>query len=279
MFKLAEIRQKYLSKIPALDADILLQLSCNKDKVFILSHPEHPLGLLALGKFFYYLARYRSGEPVAYLTGEKEFYNLNFLVNASTLIPRPDTEIMVSEALKTIESTPGDICLIDLGTGTGCIPIAILKNTQRNIEAFGVDISRRALSVAKKNSGRHGTAIKFLAGNLLTPILPLVPKLTDKKIIITANLPYLTLHQYRVEPSIRFEPRRALIAAENGLHFYRLLLEQLKNFTRPFSAFLEIDPGQTNLIKDLIYATFPKVLVEIKTDLAGRDRIVILHFS
>ena len=169
--------------------------------------------------------------------------------------------------------------MIDVGTGSGCIPISILKNVDRSIQTFAIDVSRPALRMAKKNAKKHAVKINFLHGNLVEPLLKNY-KLQATKLIITANLPYLTEQQFQTEPSIQREPKQALVAKKNGLALYEKLLEQIKflnpNFNFQISAFFEIDPSQTNAISVLIKQILPEATVEIKKDLAGLDRLVII---
>lgn len=271
------LQKKYLTAIPPLDADLLLSTAAGKTREFILIHPEYKLSLWQKARFFYFLYQYKKGMPIAYLTGHKEFFGLNFIVNRHVLIPRPETELLVEEVLKKIKSQS---TLIDVGTGSGCIPISILKTaTQKNINAIAIDVSRSALTIAKKNALRHDIKIKFLHGNLLEPILNNKFDASTAPLIITANLPYLTNEQAINEPSIKYEPKSALIASENGLALYHKLLKQIKHLNHPFMAFFEFDPRQTVLFTKLIKSFFPEAKIEIKKDLAERDRLAIITFS
>ncbi|MBI2444754.1 MAG: peptide chain release factor N(5)-glutamine methyltransferase [Candidatus Magasanikbacteria bacterium] len=174
-----------------------------------------------------------------------------------------------------------EIMLIDVGTGSGCIPIAIMKaSNYKNIKTIAVDNSRAALRVARRNARTHRVPINFLRGNLLTPIISYLQtnKLTGRRIIITANLPYLTPQEFAAEPSIKKEPRHALVADKNGLALYEKLLKQIQSLlpanTCSLQTFLEISPTQSSAITNLFHQLLPQATVEIKTDLAGRDRVV-----
>ncbi len=282
------LQKKYLANVTSLDADLLLTLATKKTREFILIHPEYKLSSWQKIRFYYFLFQYKRGVPIAYLTRHKEFFGLDFFVNRHTLIPRPETELLVAEAIKEIsnpkiqisnksENQNSKMILIDVGTGTGCIPIAILKNIKLPIKTIAIDISRLALKVAKKNAKLHGAKIKFLHGNLLESVLQnfnLSP--FNFHLIVTANLPYLTKEQFKNEQTIRHEPRSALVAAENGLALYRELLEQIKQLHQPLTAFFEFDPRQTELLTKLIYSILPNATVKIKKDLAGRDRLAII---
>ena len=257
------------------------------------------------------IAKRNAGVPLAYLTGHKEFYGLDFLVNKHTLIPRPDTEMLVQEVLNKISPYAGEahgeagegvrIMLIDVGTGSGCIPIAIqsqVTSYKLQVTSFATDISKQALAIAKKNAKKHNADITFLCGHLLAPIQKLYPD-TGQDLacglynsttlqlyshsIITANLPYLTEEQFITEPSIQHEPKYALVADNNGLALYEELLIQIKNtvssYVHHVSCFMEIDPSQSATMTKLIQTHFPHAGIEIKKDLAGNDRVVCVDFS
>lgn len=255
--------------IPALDFDLLKVHAINKPKEFLYSHPEYKLSFLESIYLKYFIFLYKKGYSVAAIIGHKEFYGLDFFVNKHTLIPRPDTELMVAETIEEIKNNNQPI-LIDVGTGSGCIPIAILKNLPTPIQTYAVDISNKSLKVARKNARTHNVNIEFFHGNLLEPVLK---KISDK-IIITANLPYLTEQQFQSEPSIQREPKNALVADNNGLALYEELLRQIKAANLSAAIFLEIDPSQTETITRMITQHLPQSKIEIKKDLSGLDRLV-----
>ncbi|TAN33246.1 peptide chain release factor N(5)-glutamine methyltransferase [Patescibacteria group bacterium] len=308
------------SRLENLKSEILLAHAIGKSREFILAHPEYKPSFWKRVKFKYYCRLRERGWPIAYITGHKEFYGLDFLVNKNVLIPRPETELMVEEVVRRIENRELRIektILIDVGTGSGCMPIAVARSlplasrarsapkgeTKRgSIKLIATDISRAALRVAKKNAKKHGVKIKFLHGNLLEPVIHNSQfSIQYSSLIITANLPYLTAEQYGKEPSIQKEPRGALVAdAINGLSLYEELLSQLSLRTERSGAkqslaitdgiasaasglamtiLLEIDPRQSEAIKTLIKKYLPASSCEIKTDLAGRDRLVIISIK
>lgn len=285
---------KRRSASPILDSEVLLSFVLNKSKEYLLAHPEKQLPAAQEKKFRQMVIRRSHGEPIAYLTGHKEFYGLDFLVNKSVLIPRPETELLVEETIKRIRNQELGIreraTLIDVGTGSGCIPIAIAKNTpDKNLKIMAIDISPAALRVARQNAKKNHVKIKFYRGNLLSPIIHnssfLIP---NSSYIITANLPYLTKKQM-AEPSIKHEPRAALYGGQDGLEYYENLLNQISQFgaqvfecssaclpARQVQVILEIDPSQTSKIKKLIKKYLPLRQIEIKKDLAGLDRLAII---
>jgi len=286
-----------------LDAEVLFGFSIKKPKEFLFAHPDYKLKTHELKNIKKYIARRKKHEPIAYIIGTKEFYGLNFLVDKNTLIPRPETEMMVENAIKIATTEiqksrntekKARINLIDVGTGSGCIPISILKQSPVKITTTAIDYSAKALKIARKNSAKHKVKIKFLKGDLLLPI----KKLPTGEIVITANLPYISESQYKkLSPEIKkYEPKSALIAGKDGLDYYRELLANLSLFfltppNLPFkkmggerhgndiTILLEIDPSQSTKIKETINKIFPDAKVEIQKDLAKRDRLVIIKID
>lgn len=273
------------------EAELILAHVIKKSREFILAHPEKNINKIQIKKYNQLINKRLKNIPLAYLTGYKEFFGLNFLVNKNVLIPRPDTEIIIEKVLQEIKKNKNQkIILIDIGTGTGCIPISIIKTLkqlsniptnklnqiEKNITTLAIDISKKALALAQKNAQKHQVKINFLHGNLLKPITKSKIFKQKSKIIITANLPYLTLKQIKQEPSIQHEPKLALLAGNDGLKYYRQLFKQLqkKLFFTSYSLFIEIDPSQTTLIKKLIKKYFPKAKITIYQDLTKKNRII-----
>lgn len=277
---------------PTLDAEILLSFALKKPKEFLYAHSEKKLTRTQFGLFKKLIARRAKHEPVAYITGLKEFFGLDFYVSRNVMIPRPETEILVEETIKKIKDQKSKIknLIVDVGTGSGCIIISLAKKipnyliTKLPIQFFATEISPSALKVAQKNARRHKAAITFLHGNLLEPIIKKIKnqELKIKVLHVTANLPYLTTNQWRrTQPEIKkYEPRLALDGGPDGLKYHRQLLQQIKlliaNYQLPITLFFEIDPSQVKRITKLIYRYFPAAKIEIKKDLAGRDRVVIV---
>ena len=259
------------------DIDLLLAKSINKDTIFLHTHPEYKLSIVQYFTFLRLVRQYRQGFSVAAITEHKEFFGLNFIVNKHTLIPRPETEHLVEAALTNLTE---NTILIDVGTGTGCIPITLLvKSPITPKTIFAIDISRSALTVAKKNAKIHNVAITFRHGNLLTALTKKDTQQITKNngpLLITANLPYLTNEQLQNEKSIQREPKIALVADKQGLGLYEKLFKQINSLklTQPLQLVLEIDPDQTASIQTLAKHHFPNSQVAIQKDLASRARIV-----
>jgi len=281
--------KKHNIKFPHLDAEILLSFVLKKPREFLLTYPEFQLTKAQLNSFNKLISRRIKGEPVAYLTGKKGFYGLEFLVNKDVLVPRPETELMIEEALKTIKTKQTKLILIDVGTGCGCIIITLARliSNQQQIagyKLYGLDVSKKALSVAKQNVkfNRIKEKIHFLQGNLLEPILKKSKFSINKnsEILILANLPY-GWSAWKNNSSadtigLKFEPKIALFTGKNGLELYEKLLIQLKTIEETntdITAFLEIDPRQMVGIKKMIKKLLPNANIEIKKDLKGHSRL------
>ena len=289
----AEQIKKRKIKNPSLEAEILLSYILKKNREFLFTYPEKELNIKQVRNYKKLIIRRLKGEPIAYLTGQKEFYGLNFLVNKNVLIPRPETELMVEEALKRIRHSRKRITLVDVGTGSGCLIITLvikeLSSEVSELSSFwGIDISKPALAVARKNAKFHKVdhKIKFIMGNLLEPIIKnRKSQIANRKLIILANLPY-GWKEWKNNCSmetvgLKFEPEIALFAGKNGLQTYKELLKQIVRLAvvcrQGLICLLEFDPRQMNLIKRLIKKHLPEAKLQIKKDLAGHNRLAIIE--
>jgi len=306
-----------------LDIELILAHVLKKSREYIIAHPEYELTKLQIAHYKLLIAKRLNGIPIAYITGKKEFYGLKFKVNKNVLIPRPETELMVEEALKLATQSSQRVILTDVGTGSGCVIIALAKQIANclatpdlakpdelhppaggtNYKFIATDISAKALAVARQNAKLHGVAknIKFIKGNLLEPltkILDSLPafartkgrgndkkkKLSKSKFVILANLPYLTPTQIKNSPSIKHEPDLALSGGKNGLELYKKLFQQINclihdtkyKIQNTLFILCEIDPGQTAKIKQLVKRELPQATCQIKKDLFGLNRLVII---
>lgn len=280
------------SSSPYLDSEILLEYVTKKTREYFYAHPEKKLNKNNLRKLLKLIARRKNHEPIAYIIGSKEFYGLKFKVDKNVLIPRPETELMVQKTINLINSIRTSILFLDVGTGSGCIPISIIKNIcKKNISFYAIEVSKKAAGIAKKNSKFHGVSnkLKILRGDLLIPAANIINTkiLAEKKLtlIITANLPYLSPSIYKnTSPDIRFyEPKAALLGGNNGLKYYRRLFIMVKKLSRkktlPTYILCEIDPSQKKFMKTLALKYFPRAKIEIKKDLAGLYRLSILRIG
>lgn len=205
-----------------LDAELLLSHVLKKPVTHLLAHPEKEPGFFQQWFYKRLISRRKEGIPVAYLRGHKEFYGLDFKVNRQVLVPRPDTEALAEAVINYISS---DDLLLDIGTGSGCIPIVVLKHV-KGLYAVATDISASALRVARANARRHGVMshLRFFFSDLLKAVPPEV--LEDRTLVVTANLPYVPL-EFQVNIETSFEPQIALYGGRDGMDLYRKLLDQL----------------------------------------------------
>lgn len=212
------------------------------------------------------------GKPLQYITGQQEFMGLNFDVDENVLIPRPETELLVSAVLTKL-NCHNQIKIADIGTGSGAVIISLATKIKQAI-CTAVDISKAALAVARKNARRHQVAerITFLQGDLLNPLLPAV----EKYHIIVSNPPYLSTDRMKSLPlNVRQEPALALYGGVDGLDCYRrLTADAPKLLKNGGHLVVEIDCNQAKAVASLFKAN--KFLeIEILSDYAGLDRFVV----
>jgi release factor glutamine methyltransferase len=256
------------SETPALEAQVLLASVLEKSREWVLSHFDEELSPTQTDSLNSLLARLINGEPLPYLTGKRAFYGMDFSVSKDTLIPRPETELLVEEAVQWLLNNPSKRSAIDVGTGSGVIAIC-LADAIPNLCINAIDVSEEALEIAKKNCFQfhHEDQITFLQGDLLTGI-------SNKVDLITANLPYIPSRTLDTLPELRFEPRLALDGGENGVLYIKKLLEQAINVLKPGGLILlEIESSISELVTQLAYTTFPNAQIDILFDYANLPRI------
>ncbi|NIN63534.1 MAG: peptide chain release factor N(5)-glutamine methyltransferase [Anaerolineae bacterium] len=211
-------------------------------------------------------------EPVAYITGRKEFYGLDLYVDQRVLIPRPETETLVEVSL-SIARQKDIMRLAEVGVGSGAIAIALAANL-RSTNIFAIDASADALAVAKLNCQRHGVLdrVRLLRGDLLEP-------LPEPVQLIVANLPYVSQEELEGLPPdiIEYEPLRAIDGGEDGLEHVKRLLAQAPPKLQPHGIIcLEIGATQAPAVNELAREEFPDATVGLVRDLAGLDRVAII---
>lgn len=240
------------------------------------------------------IERRRKREPLAYILGYKEFYGINLLVNASVLVPRPETESMVEHALfmALMGMETAELVIADVGTGTGAIAINLAIHLPA-AQIYATDLTDDVLDVASYNVHAHNVAdrITLLKGDLLEPL----PQPVD---LIVANLPYLPSQRIpTLQPEIQWEPRQALDGGEEGLDQIRRLLEQaasspLEDPLEDGNAgrlpdrlkdngiiLLELDPEQVPAVKEMADRLFPSAEISVEPDVSQRDRIFVISLG
>lgn len=272
----------------ARDAEYLLAHVLKISREYILAHPDRALRGDDTATYKTIVDRRRAGEPLSLLTGTAWFYGLPFIVNAHVLHPRPETELLVAAVHERFQKNSAreqqqkehgePLMIVDVGTGSGCVAIALAKTLDNAPPMYAIDISPEALAVAKRNAeeNRVDHQINFLSGNLLDPLPHDIRMMPGHKWII-GNLPYLPQKLYDANPALRHEPCVALLGGDDGLDIIRGLLTMMDTLTPPWTLFLEIDPAIKNMLTELLAYHFPGRQPTIIYDLHGHERVCIIE--
>jgi release factor glutamine methyltransferase len=232
------------SDSPQLDAEVLLSFVIKKNKTELYTYPEKKITNNEIVKFKKLINKRTKNYPVAYLINSQEFFGNTFYIDERVLIPRPETEILIEQAVQLIKIYKLKT-IADIGTGSGCIAIT-LKKIFPKLFIIASDISQAALQVAKTNALLQRTKIHFIKGDLLTPF-----QLNEIDLFI-ANLPYVSPKIYSRSKSIQAEPKNALFAKKQGLEYIeRILKNSLSLKYQPKFILLEINPEQFTKIKKI----------------------------
>jgi release factor glutamine methyltransferase len=253
-----------------LAAKMLLAHVLNCSTTDLFAHPERALATADTETYCQLISRRARHEPVAYLVGHRAFFDVDVIVDRRALIPRPETEHLVERALHVARRWRAPK-IADVGTGSGAVAVCLAGNLSQ-AHIFATDQSADALQLARENARRLGVAaqIVFLQGNLLAPLVTPVH-------LIVANLPYVSESEYdSLPPDIRgYEPRRALVAGEDGLDAIRALLDTARShLTADGVLLLEIGTTQGLAVATLARRALPGAHVVILPDYAGHDRVV-----
>lgn len=257
------------------EAGALLAHVLQRDRTFIISHPDEQLEPDNLETFRLQIHRRARGEPMQYIIGLQDFFGLEFEVTPDVLIPRPETELLVETALELTISRDRALKFCDIGTGSGCIAIAILRKRSQ-AQAIATDISKQAVKVAQRNAIRHSVSerMSFLLADALTGL-----REQPTFDLIVSNPPYVASEALAgLQREVReFEPRMALTAGRDGLSIIRrLLTEGYPRLVPGGFMILEIGFDQSAAVEELIRSTRWKKL-DIHKDLQGIPRIVALQ--
>jgi release factor glutamine methyltransferase len=289
------------SPTPKLDASVLLAHLLQVPRTILIAYPEREIAPDVAARYAEWIARRADGEPVAYLTGHKEFMGLDFTVDRRVLVPRPETELVVEAALNAVserfgnlddnDATPEaggsgaspvpqergpvpDLLAADIGTGSGAIAVTLARLEQRIGRVYAVDISPDALAVARHNGDRLHVSdrITWLQGDLLDPL----PVPVD---LIVANLPYVSDAADDIQPNVaKHEPHIALFGADGGLGHIQRLLDQAPAKLRPNGTIvLEFGYQQRDPIAAIAARVFPAAQLRFGQDYAGWDRYVVIQ--
>jgi release factor glutamine methyltransferase len=290
-----------------LDAEILLLHSINpiKNKSWLCARPEYELNKSRQKKFESFVKRRLKGEPIAYIISRKEFFGLDFYVDKRVMIPRPETEIIVEEIIQDAKQDKHFSNIIDIGTGSGCISIALAKNIKacqdrvlskfgqdpvlasyisNGVKFYAIDISEKAIKVAKINARKNKvfSRIKFLNVGVqnFARAQDFVPLHFNKNhpTIIVANLPYLKTKDIKKNIGLTYEPISALDGGKDGLKKIKELIIQIKKINfNIFECWIEINPEQTKSLISFIKKELGGVKIKIIKDLSKQNRFLKIN--
>ena len=257
-----------------LEAELLLANCLGIERIQLYIAFERPVSEEQLSRFRETVRRRAAGEPAAYLTGYREFWSLKIRVQKGVLIPRPETELLVEEALKLLKPRDQEMAIIELGTGSGAISVALAKEIKNSV-IYASDISASALAVARSNIEEHGLQerIRLVCGDGLAPFRQRA--LFD---LIISNPPYICRREIgALAPEIKeHEPLQALDGGDDGLAFYRQWIPQMFSLLRSGGCVIfEIGAEQAAAVSQLFRGTEEFADITIKKDYAGHCRAVI----
>jgi len=260
------------SPTPRLDAELLLAHVLGKSRSYLHTWPERELETEQLERYQAAIVRRQAGEPVAYILGQQGFWSLELEVASHTLIPRPDTELLVETVLALLPATPA--ALLDLGTGTGAIALA-LASERPAWRLTGVDRVVEAVALAERNRARHNlNNASFSESHWFSA-------LTGQRYqLIVSNPPYIAADdRHLAEGDVRFEPSSALVAGADGLDDIRLIIQQAPNYLQA-GGWLLLEHGfdQAAAVRELLSARGFSA-VESRRDLGGHERISLGRFD
>ncbi len=262
---------------PRLSADWLLCYVLGLKRIELYTQFNKVVEQEQLSQLHELVKRAGTHEPIAYITGKKEFYSLEFEITKDCLIPRPETELLVERAIEFLRTRNGEQFVCDLCTGSGCVAVAIARNFA-NCRVVATDISDAALAVAEKNVAKHGlmNRIKLLQGDLFEPIIAgLGPAKFD---LIVSNPPYVSEPEYeKLAPNVKnFEPKSALTAGHDGLDIIKKIIADADQHLKPTGTLmLEIGNEQANAARNLLETAGYFGNVKIEKDYSNLDRLAV----
>ena len=258
---------------PKVKARLLLQYILKKPRQHLIVYDNEEVGKKEQWEYFVNIEKLANGVPLQHITHTQEFMKMDFYVDENVLIPRPDTEILVEEVIK-IAKKINKPKILDLCTGSGAIAISIAKNIP-DAEIYGIDISSKALDIAKKNAKELQANVKFIKSNLFN-------KLDKMKFdIIVSNPPYIKRRDINyLSEEVRKEPNLALDGGIDGLDFYRKITEQAIDYLKLGSYLCyEIGFDQKDEVIDIINKQQQYSKTYCKKDLGGNDRVIITQVN
>lgn len=283
------VQLKDQTETPVLDAQVLLAHIAGQNRSWVLAHPEMELTPTQENELDQSLLRMKAGVPLPYILGHWEFYGLEMIVSEDVLIPRPETEMIVEKGLEWLRKNPSSRRVIDIGTGSGCIAIALAVHIP-DLEVVATDISDKAIKIAKQNAILFNVAdrIDFVCCNLFPTKNVGVWTRTSEKIgrprsganLIVANLPYIPTLTLKDLSVYGREPDLALDGGMDGLDVIRKFLEQAPGYLEEGGMILmEIEATQGLAALSLAYDNYSDAVIHLYKDLSGRDRVLEISLS
>ena len=268
--ELAVSRLTPITDCAKLDAQLLLCHACSINQTTLIAHPKHDLNQRQQKLFNAILHRRTEGEPLAYITGEKEFWSLDFKVNKHVLIPRPETELLVELSLESITNKKFPRVL-ELGTGSGAIAISIARDRE-DCTIIATDISREALKVATKNAKHHEVNIKFIQSDWFDNIT------SEKFDLIVSNPPYVSKDDPKLCQFVSlYEPTQALISKKAGLFALEHIINHAKNFLTPTGTLILEHGFQQAVQVQSIFDCMQYKNIATHKDIANLPRATLAH--
>lgn len=263
------------SDTPELDAQVLLAHVMGRPRAWLLAHSTASPNPQQIATVEDLTRRLEHGVPLPYVLGHWEFFGLDFDLTPDVLIPRPETELLVERAITWLQHSPGRRAAADIGTGSGCIAVAIAAHVP-DVRLLATDISLDALRVARRNAQKHHVAerVDFLQCDLFPPYPNYLPTSLHFD-LICANLPYIPTRELHDLPIYGREPTLALDGGPDGLEPFRRLLKLAPRWLAPGGMMLlEIESTKGLKVLSLAYDAFETAVIRLRQDLAGRDRLL-----
>lgn len=266
---------KDVSSIPSREVEILIEFLTKKDKLYYVKNPDEEISEATARKLNNFINKRQKGFPLEYIVHNKEFYGLNFYVDSAVLIPRPETEMLVDEAVKFLKPKE-ESAILDLGTGSGCIAVTLasqLKYKGSKCKIIAVDKSFKAIKIARRNAANNKvkSQIQFKESNWFENI-------NEKFDCIISNPPYVKESDKEKFPNLAYEPKEALYSAGDGLDDIKFLLDNVPNFLNDGGLFLcEFGYDEKDDIERYIKENTKFTKYEFINDLANIPRVLKIH--